>query len=204
MRALLAAVLGTSPLVLHLAIVRDSWPLTLGFVAMVAIGMTIGGRGRWIPAWALALVAAGVVGFAWLDHRTPAHFAIAWPIVVYLAIAWAFGHTLRAGRMPLVERMARLVDHGDGMPRELVAYTRGLTWIWTVVPLGLAVVSALLARFASPMAWSLFTNVLGYAALAALFFAEYPYRVRRYPQYTHTNPLAVAARLAQRAPELFR
>jgi uncharacterized membrane protein len=203
-KALLGGVLATSPIVLHLAIVWDSWPLLLGFVAMVAFGIALGGRSRWIPPWALALAALGVVGFAWLDRQAAAHLAIAWPIVVYLAIAWAFGHTLRAGRMPLIERMARLIDHGDGMPRELVEYTRVLTWLWTLVPLGMAVASALLATFASPAVWSLFTNVLGYAALAVLFFAEYPYRVRRYPHYAHTNPLAVAARLAQRAPELFR
>jgi uncharacterized membrane protein len=198
------ALLGTSPLVLHFAIVWDSTPLLLAFVALVALGVAIGGRTRWIPPWALALAALGVGGFAWLDHRAAAHFALAWPTVVYLGIAWAFGHTLRPGRMPLIERMARLVDHGDDMPPELVAYTRALTWVWTLLPLAMAIVSALLAGLASPAAWSLFTNVLGYAALAALFFAEYPYRVRRYPQYSHTNPVAVAARLAQRAPELFR
>jgi len=204
MKALLVAVLGASPLVLHFAIVWDSWPLMMGFIALVAAGITVGGRARWVPPWALAAAALGVVAFAWLDHRAATHLAIAWPVVIYVAIAWAFGHTLRAGRMPLVERMARLVDRGDAMPPELVRYTRALTWLWTLVPLAMAIVSVLLARFASPVAWSLFTNVLGYAVLAALFFAEYPYRVRRYPQYPHTNPLAVAARLAERAPELFR
>ncbi|MCC6608700.1 MAG: hypothetical protein IT515_03360 [Burkholderiales bacterium] len=204
MRGLPATMLGTSPLVLHLAILWDSTPLLLAFAALVALGVAIGGRARWIPPWALALAALGVAGFAWLDHRAAAHFAVVWPILVYLGIAWVFGHTLRPGRMPLVERMARLVDRGEHMPPELTAYTRALTWIWTLLPLAMAIASVLLAGLAAPATWSLFTNVLGYATLAALFFGEYPYRVRRYPQYSHVNPVAVAARLAERAPELFR
>ncbi|MCL4802185.1 MAG: hypothetical protein KJ025_21510 [Burkholderiales bacterium] len=204
MKAPLAAVLGASPLVLHLAIVWDSRPLLAGFAGMIALGAVLGSRTRRVPAWALLLVALGVAGLALLEHGSVTQLAFAWPVVAYLAIAWVFGRTLRRGRMPLVEHMARLIDHGEHMPPELVRYTRTLTWFWTLLPLGLAAVSVLLARFASPAAWSLFTNVLGYAALAALFFAEYPYRVRRYPQYAHTNPLTVAARLAQRAPELFR
>lgn len=203
-KALLAAVLGTSPLVLHLAIVWDSRPLLAGFVALLAAGLAIGGRARGLPAWAVAAAALAVVGLALLDRRTVAQLAHAWPVVVYLGVAWAFGRTLRRGRMPLVERMARLVDRGESMPEELVRYTRALTWVWTLVPLGLAAASIGLALFASAATWSLFANVLGYAALLALFFAEYPYRIRRYPQYPHTNPLAVAVRLARRAPELFR
>src|SRR3989304_2035879 len=166
MKALLAVLLGATPLVLHFAIVWDSWPLLLGFVGLAALGLAIGSRARAARPWILALGAAGVLGFVWLDHRTAAQIAFAWPILVYLAIAWVFGRTLRAGRMPLIERIARLVDHGDSMPRELIRYTRVLTWIWTVLPLGMALVSALLAQFASPAAWSLFTNVLSYAALA--------------------------------------
>ncbi|MCZ7566332.1 MAG: hypothetical protein M5U08_23110 [Burkholderiales bacterium] len=204
MKLPLAAVLGAGPLVLHLAIVWESWALLAGFAAIAAAAAALDGGAHRFPPGALALAALGIAGLALLDARAVVPLAFVWPAAAYLAVAWVFGRTLRRGRVPLVERMARMIDHGEHLPHELVRYTRVLTWVWTLLPLAMAVASVLLARFASTVAWSFFSNVLSYAVLAALFFAEYPYRVRRFPQYAHTHPLAVAACLARRAPELFR
>lgn len=203
MKTLIAVLLGTSPIVLHLAIVWSSPPLMALFLAIIATGLlaTVA-RGR-LPPWAIVLAALAVGGLALLDLGTTSRIAGAWPILVYVALAGVFGSTLLPGRMPLIERIARIVDHGDAMPSELVTYTRYLTWAWTVIPLSMAVASVLLAHFASQTMWSLFTNVLSYVALAVLFFAEYPYRRWRYPDTPHTNPVAVAVRLARGAPELF-
>jgi uncharacterized membrane protein len=204
MKTLIAVLLGASPVVLHLAIVWSSRSLLVLFLVMVATGLLAGlVRGRFSP-WAAALVALGAWAFALLDVGTAARIAGAWPILVYVAIAWVFGSSLRAGHMPLIERIARVVDHGDGMPAEIVAYTRFLTWMWTIAPLALALTSLVLAEFASREAWSLFSNVLSYVALAVLFLAEYPYRRWRYPDTPHTNPVAVAVRLVRHAPEFFR
>jgi uncharacterized membrane protein len=207
MKALIAVLLGASPIVLHFAIVRSSTPLIVLFLAMVATGLLVSfARGR-CPPWGIALgalAACGLAVLALLDADMAARIASAWPILVLLATAWVFGRSLRPGRMPLIERIARFIDQGDAMPRELVAYTRALTWAWTIVPLALALASMLLAQLASREAWSLFTNVLSYPALAVLFVAEYPYRRWRYPDTPHTNPVAVAIRLMRHAPELFR
>jgi len=206
MKAIIAVLIGASPVVLHLAIVWSNGPLLALFLALIATGLLFGvARGRF-PPWAAALTALavfGMAGFALVDMDLASRIAGAWPILVYLAIAWVFGSTLLPERTPIIERIARIVDHGDAMPKELVAYTRALTWMWTIVPLLMALTSLALARFASQAAWSLFTNVLSYAGLAALFFGEYPYRRWRYPDTPHTNPLAVAVRLARNAPELF-
>jgi|AP12_2_1047962.scaffolds.fasta_scaffold19847_2 uncharacterized membrane protein len=207
MKGLIAVLLGASPIVLHLALVRSSRPLMVVFLAMVATGLLVSfARGR-CPPWGIALgalAAFGLAVLALLDVGMAARIASAWPILVLLATAWVFGHSLRPGRMPLIERIARFIDQGDAMPRELVAYTRILTWAWTVIPLVLALISVLLAQFASREVWSLFTNVLSYPTLAVLFVAEYPYRRWRYPDTPHTNPVAVAIRLIRHAPEVFR
>ncbi len=204
MKALIAVLLGTSPIVLHFAIIWSSRPLMVLFLAIIATSLLVSlARGR-CPPWIIALAALGVGGLALLDPGTATRIAGAWPILIYLVIAWVFGSTLRPGRTPLIERFARIIDHGDAMPGELVAYTRALTWVWTIVPLTMALASVLLAQFASREVWSLFTNVLSYLALAVLFFAEYPYRRWRYPDTPHTNPVTVAVRLARHAPELFR
>ncbi|MCG6876765.1 MAG: hypothetical protein LJE97_16885 [Betaproteobacteria bacterium] len=203
MKLLIAVLLGASPFVLHLAIVWSSGPLTALFLAIIASGLLASMAPGRIPPWAIGLAAIAVGGLALADVGTATRIAGAWPILVYLAIAWAFGSTLLPGRTPLIERIARIVDHGDAMPKELVRYTRFLTWTWTVVPVTMALASVLLARFTSPTVWSLFTNVLSYIALAVLFFGEYPYRRWRYPDTPHTNPFAVAVRLARSVPELF-
>ena len=203
MKALIAVLLGASPIVLHLAIVWSSGALMGAFLAMVTAGVLLSYARHRFPAWGVAAAALAAGALALLDLGTAARIAGSWPILVYLAIAWVFGSTLRPGRMPLVERFARLIDHGDAMPAALVAYTRRLTWVWTVFPLALAATSLVLALFASREVWSLFTNVLSYLGLAALFLAEYPYRRWRYPDTPHTNPFAVAVRLAKHAPELF-
>lgn len=207
MKALIAALLGASPIVLHLAIVRSSRPLMVLFLAIIAAGLLYSvARGRY-PPWGIALAAlaaSGLAGLALLDVGMAARIVSAWPILVFLTIASVFARSLRPGHMPLIERIARLIDQGDAMPSELVAYTRTLTWAWTIVPFAMALVSALLAQFASREAWSLFTNVLSYPLLAVLFLAEYPYRRWRYPDTPHTNPVAVAVRLIRHAPEILR
>jgi len=201
MKTLIAVLLCASPLVLHFAIVWSSPALMALFLVIIAAGVLTGAtRGR-IPLWAVGLVALAVGGLALLDLGTASRIAEAWPILAYLAIGWLFGSSLLPGRMPLVERIARIVDHGDAMPNALVRYTRFLTWAWTLIPLSMALVSVLLAQFASRTTWSLFTNVLSYVVLAVLFFVEYPYRRWRYPDMPHTNPVMVAVRLARNVPE---
>jgi uncharacterized membrane protein len=204
MKTLIAVLLGTSPVVLHLAIVWSSRPLMILFLAIVATGLLAAMARRRLSPWATVVAALGMGAFGMLDIATAARIASAWPIVVYLATAYVFGRTLRPGRTPLIERLARALDYTEGMPAEIVAYTRRLTWAWTIIPAAMALGSLLLAEFASRAAWSLFSNVLGYFALMALFFAEYPYRRWRYPDTPHTNPVAVAVRLARRAPEFLR
>jgi len=204
MKIFIAILFGSSPFVLHLAIVRSSRVLMIVFLAMVLAGLVAGVTKGRLPLWVAAIAGLGLAAFATLDAATAVRIAWVWPILGYLAVAWVFGHTLRPGRMPLIERIARRIDQGDAIPRELVRYTRLLTWAWTVVPLAIAIASVLLAQFATREVWSLFTNVLGYVALAVLFLAEYPYRRWRYPHTPHTNPIAVALRLARSAPEYFR
>ena len=203
MKGVIAVLLGASPFVLHLAIVRSSRVLMIVFLAIVLAGLLAAAAQGRLPMWVAGVAALALAAFATLDAVTAVRVAWIWPILGYLAIAWIFGHTLRPGRMPLIERIARRIDQGDAIPSELVRYTRILTWAWTVVPLAIALVSVLLAQFATREVWSLFTNILGYVALAVLFLAEYPYRRWRYPHTPHTNPITVALRLARSAPEYF-
>jgi len=198
-KAALAILAFASPLALHLAIVTQSRTVMVAFLAVLAVG-ALAAR---MPAWMTALAAVAAIGSAWIDLRVIAQLALAGPALAFLAVAWLFGRTLLPGRTPLVETIARLERDGD-FPAGLAGYTRRLTWAWAILLAALPAVSAALAFFATPAAQSLFVNFASYALLALLYFGEYAYRVWRYPQFPHKNPVTVAANLVRRAPELLR
>ena len=96
-----------------------------------------------------------------------------------------FGWSLQRGREPVISVFARL-EHGTLAP-ELVRYTRGLTWLWTMLFLGLATAAMLFAAYASLSTWSWFANCFTYVAVAGLFIGDYLYRRIRFPHYRHAS-----------------
>ena len=109
------------------------------------------------------------------------------PLLINLALAWLFGRTLVRGRVPLIARFA-IMEQGT-LSAELVAYTRTLTWLWTLLFIAAAAVSLALALSGHRDAWSLFTNLLNYVLVAALFLGEFVYRRLRFRNYRHHSPL---------------
>ena len=160
------------------------------------------------PAAALALLAAlagYIAASVWIHH--PCRWllppigaaAVAWasppvewllfvpPILINLALAWLFGRTLVRGRVPLIARFA-MMEQGT-LSAELAAYTRRLTWVWTVLFIAAALFSLALAMSGHRDAWSLFTNFSNYLLVAALFLGEFAYRRLRFRNYRHHSPL---------------
>src|SRR5574341_2539028 len=96
------------------------------------------------------------------------------PVAINLALCWLFGRTLRNGRVPLIARFA-MMEQGE-LSEELARYTRTLTWLWTLLFAAAAAASLVLALSGSRDAWSLFTNLINYLLVAALFLGEFAYR----------------------------
>jgi uncharacterized membrane protein len=63
------------------------------------------------------------------------------PVCALLWLAYMFGRTLTAGRIPLIERVARVRDLD--LPAPLQRYTRRLTWLWTLYFVACALTAAL-------------------------------------------------------------
>lgn len=96
------------------------------------------------------------------------------PVLVLLWLAVFFGRSLRAGAVPLIERIAR-VGKPDLSPA-LCRYTRRLTALWT----GYFVAAAMLLVAAN---LGLFQAGAGVATVSAVFFVgEIRVRQRLYPQ----------------------
>ncbi len=204
MRSFFVAVAFVGPLFLHWAIVRESDALLRVFLLLAAAVLLIAGM-RTGNLMRHVLGAVVLVGAAYLvDIRIARALTPIWAAFVYAGLAWVFGRTLRSGFVPLIERFARM-EHPEGFPAELVHYARRVTFVWSIFFVVLALITLLLAFLTSTETLSLFTNVLSWVFLSALYFAEYAYRQWwAFPQFAHKNPVRVAINIVRNAPQLMR
>jgi uncharacterized membrane protein len=152
-------------------------------LAFVALALTlIGGRVAVSssPVWRvwrlpLALAAAVIAGVAALDGHLAAK---AYPVALSLGAAAVFGVSLL--RPPsLIERFARMQE--PDLPTKGQAYCRTVTIVWTVWLVANAIVAAALALWGSDAMWALWTGIVAYLVMGALFGGEFLIRrvVRR-------------------------
>lgn len=123
------------------------------------------------------LVALNVAGYSYLTYAV-----FVPPVVVNLGLSIVFGSTLRPGQKPLVTRFAEL-HHDDVLPEPLVAYTRRLTVVWTVLLAVMGIEAAVLAATVDLGTWSWIVNVLNPLILIVFFVAQFWYRHWRYREY---------------------
>lgn len=179
-RALGIALFLAYPATAHFARPATAVALLATLGAYVAASILIKHPTRWLAPPAVAsLFFLGLPDAQWLLYLPP--------IALNAGLCWLFGRTLVHGRVPLIARFA-LMEQGT-LTEELAAYTRRLTWLWTLLFAGAALASLLLALSGSRDAWSLFTNLVNYLLVAALFLGEFAYRRLRYRSFRHQSPL---------------
>jgi uncharacterized membrane protein len=152
-------------------------------VSLALLAASHGARTRVI--W---FVIAAITVIAW--RLFPSLLLFAPPAALNVAFGMFFATTLAHGREPRIATFARL-ERGGELPAELAAYTRRLTWIWTIFLFACAAIGIALAAFAPLAVWSAFVNVASYVAIAALFVGEYLYRRVRYRGYRHGSLVAL-------------
>lgn len=184
------------PLLAHLAVVthdrRLEW-LALVWLLGLAISGALLHRRLW--AWALLLAGGGLL--YWLVVEGNGLYALyVPPAAIPAALFMLFASSLRAGEIPLVTRIARLLHDGP-LPEDLVVYTRHVTQLWCCVCAALFFSAVLLALFATPGLWSLMTNVIHYVVLGAVFVLEYGYRRWRYSHHEHHGLFQYLRRLTR-------
>ena len=212
------------PLLAHAAAV-----LGHGWLAFTAAGLLLllllwpalrrGHPAAWLalPA-ALALLAAlAGAGMTLLPLLAP-------PVLLNAAAAWLFARSLRRGRTPLIERIARALQGPDAaLSPEVLAYTRRVTAGWALLLSTLALLNLVLALLASPggvldamglaspvtvprSTWSLFANLLNYLVVVLWFVAEYLWRRHRFPLHTRAEGgfTGFGARMMRLGPAFWR
>ncbi len=105
-------------------------------------------------------------------------FLLAMPVLINAGLLASFGGSLAAGRTPIVESFARMID-GD-LPPEKVRYCRSVTRVWCAFFVLNGLTALWLALFGPLNAWALYTGLISYLLMAALFGGEYAVRWRRF------------------------
>ena len=204
LKLLMIALAIAYPAVAHMAVVSRSVVVTAASLAVLASLFLLPRLvARSVPAWCALPVVVG--GLLLLAHSHAAWLPLyATPVMVNIFGAWIFGHTLAPGRVPLIERLARLLHEEDGITDDIARYARKVTLAWTLFLGGLAVLNLTLALLASPNGillifglhpwvtvpvevWSLFANFIDYVMAGVFFLAEYFYRQRKFPQQPYRN-----------------
>lgn len=108
---------------------------------------------------------------------------------IHLALAAAFGGTLRAGSTPFITTLARGVHERLGLRfgADVQAYTRWVTALWTAYFVGMVVASLVIYTLAPWPWWSAFCNIVTPLAAAALMAGEHLLRYRRHPQFERVS-----------------
>jgi uncharacterized membrane protein len=107
------------------------------------------------------------------------------PILINLLLAVVFASTLVPGATPLITQFSQIMK-GD-LDAKALRYTRQVTIAWVVFFGLMTIEAAVLALYASPVVWSLFTNFLNYLFLLLFFFIEYLLRTHRFTEVEHLS-----------------
>ncbi|MGK9065896.1 COG4648 family protein [Stutzerimonas chloritidismutans] len=93
-----------------------------------------------------------------------------YPVLISLALLGLFAGSLIAGT-PVIERLARLSE--PDLPPAAVRYTRTVTWVWVGFFILNASAAGALALWAPLAWWTLYTGLIAYLLMGALFAGEW-------------------------------
>jgi uncharacterized membrane protein len=203
----------------HFALIHQSAALAASATALLAFLFLLSIQGRQRTALRMVVAAICAVIVIAVARGAPPVPLLLPPVLIPASIAFMFGRTLRRGRTPLVERVARGF-HAPLVPApEIIRYAHGVTWAWTLllglvattnavlivnlVPGGLIDTAGFAPRWpASPAAFVWFGNTGTYLLIGGMLALEFSVRVWRFPDYRFKNPLHFAREARSRMPNI--
>lgn len=183
-RVVSGAFIAASPFVLYYAVTRDqletsAW-IIVGWLLVRTVPAVLAAPREHVRA-ALRLPLVALV-FAVLGALTRERvLLLLMPSLTQLGFAWVFLSTLRVGRMPLIERFARM-QKPELDPLEC-AHCRFFTGVWGLGMVLSAAVGVVLAVQAPMWVWAAFAGIGSYAFVAVLFAVEYLVRAVRFRRH---------------------
>lgn len=194
------------PLAVHVLILLKVPGIAVFGLVLVSLTylVVLGVQGKGVaPVWLWMYGLLALTGGMSL-YTQSVHALFLPPVLINLGMLVVFGATLRAGKVPLVERLLRIAySQGlplKGLPPGLSQSARRMTWAWVIFFACMALLSLILARWASLAVWSLFVNVLYYFFVAALLMLQHLYRYFRFRHYGAVSLRRLAYDLARISP----
>lgn len=167
----------------HLGVLSGQFVPALVVLAFIA-GMTVGRKARSRSPWLWLLLLSILTGLLLLwSSDIASSLLLLPPITMNLLLALVFGGTLLPGATPLITQFSKVMK-GYLNERALI-YTRQVTVAWVFFFALMAAESALLAFYATPFVWSLFTNFLNYIFVLLFLLLEYFLRTRLVTEVEH-------------------
>ncbi len=205
-----AGLIVTTALLLHFGLAHASAPVRL----LTALALLQAGCATALAAMAWRRGAGILRGgllllpcLVWPACRAIPRFCVVATVLashtaLYGALTALFGLSLLPGRTALVTVMARTVE--PGLTPRMLAYTRRITWLWTLYGPAQVATSMLLLSLAPLRIWSIFVNLLDLPLLVAVFLGEYAFRswwLRGESQASLADGWRAARRRWRAAPE---
>ena len=220
---------------------RRWWPLMFGYPVLAMAGVLTHRQGFSLAACALLLTVlmapalaarralpwivwlATLAVMAWLWRRGMVGLLLECvPIAINILLASLFGRTLRAGQAPLIARFIEALEGPERLKLPGIApYARHLTWFWTLLTAGQALVLAVLLLCAEPggllsslgvaSPWPVpaglaqsYVHVGGYVLIGGAFLFEHLFRRWHLRHVPHPRLYELVIGLAARWPKLVR
>lgn len=214
------ALLVAYPLLVLAGVVSGVHAVRIAGLASLGVAILLPGLLAGRPAaWSAAVLT--IAGCAWLALRESSMLPLLLaPVLIPAGVAWVFGRTLRADRVPLIVQLVRHLHEGHGpVADDRIRYARRLTIAWTLLLAGLALFNAALGLLVTPggfldsigqraplavsgRTWAIATGLLGYVVVAVFFVSEYVYRQSRFPEQPYRDFRDFLRRSVAAAPSI--
>jgi len=163
------------PFLVHYLVVTEQYLLAGIYIVVLLLLIAVRNFLQSYKGLATGLFLLSLVIVAILIYRT--QFVVFLPpILIPLALAYAFGKTLMAGQTAFITTIAQKIRATPLVEKEK-KYTRFITYMWVLFFLFLAIESIVVAVVYDIETWSYITNFLNYILVA--FFAMFEYLLRR-------------------------
>ena len=181
---------------IHLGVISGNILLAM-LVIGVMVSIVLLRKGHWLLLPLIPLV----LYLLWWSQTAHAFFLLP-PVLINVSLAMVFGSTLMPATTPLVTQFAQIM--GGDLDPKVLRYTHQLTVAWVIFFVVMSIEALLLALYASPFVWSLFTNFLNYIFILLFFLVEYRFRVHRLTELEHPRFIDFMRSLAKVDPKCIK
>ena len=200
MKIIAALVFLLYPLLVYFCI---SHGIAWGVIGIIGLYVIYQSIHSWLEKHFKAMLAwLAIFGFMLIGSNLSKEITIKiFPVFANLGFMGIFAMTLWQGP-PLIERFARITF--PDTPEKIVRYCRLLTKIWVAFFAIQAVITLLLAYFATNAVWAIYTGVVSYILIFALLAGEYIFRRWHFSDLEIPSPTDSAKEIWQNYRKIFR